>query len=328
MKKVSWGILSTASIGTEHVIPGMQKGELCNIGAISSRSLEKAKKAADDLNIPKAYGSYEELLADDEIDAIYNPLPNHLHVPWTIKALKAGKHVLCEKSVAVNAEEAEKLKKEAIKYPDLKVMEAFMYRFHPQWEVVKGWVNSGKIGDVKTIQAMFTYHNMNPDDIRNKEGMGGGGLLDVGCYCISASRYIFNEEPLKVLGQVDMDPEFKIDRLASGILTFSKGTSVFTCSTQANRNQSLTILGSEGRIELETPFNPLTEQTSVYLRNKGELVEKKTLQADHYTLQGDAFTKAILDDEPVPTSLDDAIANLKVIDAVFESDREKAPVNI
>ncbi|MEX2476845.1 MAG: Gfo/Idh/MocA family oxidoreductase [Gracilimonas sp.] len=328
MNKINWGVLSTASIGTEHVIPGMQKGEHCNMLAISSRSLEKAKHSADVLNIPKAYGSYEELLADDEIDAIYNPLPNHLHVPWTIKALEAGKHVLCEKSIAVNALEAEKLKEESEKYPGLKVMEAFMYRFHPQWEVVKNWVSSGKIGDLKTLQTMFTYHNVNPDDIRNKEGMGGGGLLDVGCYCISASRYIFGEEPSKVFGQVEMDPDFKVDRLASGILTFSNGTSVFTCSTQANRNQSLVVLGSEGRIEMETPFNPLTNPTSVYLRNKGELIEKKTLQADHYTIQGDAFSKAILNDELVPTSLDDAIANLKVIDAVFESSSVEAPVNL
>lgn len=328
MKKINWGVLSTASIGTEYVIPGMQKGELCNMLAISSRSLEKAKRAAEALNIPKAYGSYEELLEDDEIDTIYNPLPNHMHVPWTIKALEAGKHVLCEKSIALDANEAEKLKQEAEKFPDLKVMEAFMYRFHPQWEVVKNWINSGRIGDLKTMQAMFTYHNVNPDDIRNKKGMGGGGLLDVGCYCISASRYIFGEEPSAVLGQVEMDPEFKVDRLASGILTFSKGTSAFTCSTQANRNQSLVVLGSEGCIEMETPFNPLTNATSVYLQNKGELVEKKTLQADHYTIQGDAFSKVILNNEPVPTSLDDAIANLKVIDAVFKSSRVEAPVKL
>ncbi|MEX0722600.1 MAG: Gfo/Idh/MocA family oxidoreductase [Gracilimonas sp.] len=328
MGKINWGILSTANIGTMYVIPGMQKAKHCNMNAISSRSLDKAEAVASKLNIPKAYGSYEELLADEEIDAIYNPLPNHLHVPWTIKALQAGKHVLCEKSIALNAGEAEKLKKEAEKFPDLKVMEAFMYRFHPQWEVVKHWISSGKIGDLKTIQTMFTYHNVNPDDIRNKEGMGGGGLLDVGCYCISASRYIFGEEPSKVLGEVEMDPDFKVDRLASGILTFSTGTSVFTCSTQANRNQSLVVLGSEGRIEMETPFNPYTNPTPVYLRNKGELIEEKTLQADHYTTQGDAFSKAILNDEPVPTSLDDAIANLKVIDAVFESSNVEAPVNL
>ncbi|MBD3616119.1 MAG: Gfo/Idh/MocA family oxidoreductase [Gracilimonas sp.] len=328
MNKVNWGILSTADIATKHVIPGMQKGELCNIQAISSRSAERAKEAADTLNIARAYGSYEELLADEEIDAIYNPLPNHLHVPWTIKALEAGKHVLCEKSIAINAKEAERLKKETEKYPHLKVMEAFMYRFHPQWEVVKGWVDSGKIGDVKTLQTMFTYYNVNPDDIRNKEGMGGGGLLDVGCYCISASRYIFDEEPLKVMGEVDMDPDFNIDRLASGILTFSKGTSVFTCSTQAGRNQSLIVLGTEARIEMDNPFNPYTNATSVYLRNKGELLEKKTVQADHYTLQGDAFSRSIMNDEPVPTPLTDAIANLKVIDAVFESGKKQSPVHL
>lgn len=328
MRKVNWGILSTANIATEYVISGMQKGEFCDIQAISSRSAERAKESAEALNIPKFYGSYEELLADEEIEAIYNPLPNHLHVPWTIKALEAGKHVLCEKSIAINAKEAEMLKREAGKYSGLKVMEAFMYRFHPQWEIVRNWITSGKIGDVKTIQTMFTYHNVNPDDIRNQDGMGGGGLLDVGCYCISASRFIFDEEPKKVFGQVDMDPDFNIDRLASGILTFSKGTSVFTCSTQANRNQSLIVLGSNGRIEMENPFNPYTNPTSVYLKNKDELLEKKTVQADHYTLQGDAFSKSILNDEPEPTPLTDAIANLKVIDAVFESSKKQLPVQL
>jgi len=328
MNKINWGILSTADIATKHVIPGMQKGELCAIQAISSRTEKRANRAAAALNIPKAYGSYEELLADEEIEAIYNPLPNHLHVPWTIKALEAGKHVLCEKSIAVNAKEAEMLKEETEKYPHLKVMEAFMYRFHPQWEIVKNWINSGKIGDIKTIQTMFTYHNVNPDDIRNKAGMGGGGLLDVGCYCISASRYIFDEEPLKVMGEVDMDPDFNIDRLASGILTFSKGTSVFTCSTQANRNQSFIILGTKARIEMDNPFNPYTNATSVYLRNKGELLEKKTVQDDHYTLQGDAFSRSIINNESVPTPLTDAIANLKVIDAVFESSKKQLPVQL
>jgi len=318
MSNINWGILSTANIGTEYVIPGMQKAEHCNITAISSRSLDKAEEAAAKLNIRKAYGSYEELLADEEIDAVYNPLPNHLHVPWTIKALEAGKHVLCEKSIALSASEAEQLREVTKRYPNLKVMEAFMYRFHPQWAQVKSWIGEGKIGALRSIQAMFSYNNTNPDDIRNKPGMGGGGLLDVGCYCISASRYVFESEPTEVAGTVDMDPNFKVDRHASGILTFPGGkTSVFTCGTQMNQNQYMSILGDEGMIEFETPFNPYTNPTKVKLIQGNQLIEEKTFQADHYTIQGEAFSKAILNDTPVPTPLDDAVANMRVIDAMF-----------
>ena len=200
MKRIRWGVLSTARIGTETVIPAMQLGEYCTVAAIASRQLEKAQAAARKLDIKKAYGSYEELLSDPDIDAVYIPLPNHLHVPWTIKALNAGKHVLCEKPIGLSAAEAQKLLSVARKFPRLKVMEAFMYRHHPQWQWAKQKVNEGKIGEVRTIQSFFSYYNNDPDNIRNKADIGGGGLMDIGCYCISLSRFIFGAEPWRVCG--------------------------------------------------------------------------------------------------------------------------------
>jgi len=180
MKKLRWGVLSTANIGLEKVIPAMQQGEYCEMAAIASQSLEKGQAAAAQLGIPKACGSYDELLADAEIDAVYIPLPNHLHVPWAIKALKAGKHVLCEKPIGLTTAEAKELLVEARKHPELKVMEAFMYRHHPQWQRALQLVNEGKIGALQTIHSFFSYYNADPENIRNMAQIGGGGLMDIG----------------------------------------------------------------------------------------------------------------------------------------------------
>ena len=317
--KIKWGVLSTANIGIKHVIPAMQKGTLTEITAIASRDLERAEEAALKLGIPKAYGSYEELLADDDIEAIYNPLPNHLHVPWTLKAIEAGKHVLCEKPIALNVSEAESLLEYSKKYPDIKVMEAFMYRFHPQWDIVKSWLSVGMIGTINSIQSAFCYFNKNEEDYRNHPEMGGGGLLDVGSYCISSARYIFESEPESILSSVDMDPEFGVDRHVSAVLNFPNGAATMYCSTQSDRYQNMTIYGSEGIIEFEIPFNPLEKEVKVSLIKGEKIIEQKKVQANHYTLQGDAFSEAILENGPVPTPLEDAVANMKVIDQVLNA---------
>ncbi|MEX0719245.1 MAG: Gfo/Idh/MocA family oxidoreductase [Balneolaceae bacterium] len=320
MNKVRWGILSTANIGMKQVIPAMQNGEYCSVDAISSRNLDNAQKAADELNIPKAYGSYEELLQDDEIDAIYNPLPNHLHVPWTLKALEAGKHVLCEKPIALTAGEAEHLLLETKKYRDLKVMEAFMYRFHPLLDVAKKLIRDKKIGELRFVDAIFTYFNDDPDNIRNQSEIGGGGLMDIGCYCISAARYLFDDEPGKVVAHIELDPEFGTDRFTSGILQFSNGSANIMCSTQMSHQQSLKLFGTKGHIELEVAFNQPTEDPSrLKVTIDGETETVEIPATNQYTLQGDAFSKAILDDKPVPTLLTDAVNNMKVIDALFKS---------
>jgi len=320
-KKIRWGILSTANIGVKKVIPAMQKGELCEITAISSRDIEKAKQAANDLGIQKAYGSYEELLNDPDIDAVYNPLPNNFHVPWTIKALEAGKHVLCEKPIGMNTEEAEFLLNTTKKYPMLKVMEAFMYRFHPQWQKTKSLVKEGKIGDIKIIESFFSYYNVDVENIRNKKESGGGGLMDIGCYCISFPRFILEREPVRVIGTIDYDPKMKTDRYSSALLDFSSGVvSSFSCSTQLVPYQQANILGTKGRIEIEIPVNaPSDKTTRIWSITKEKREEVTFPPVDQYTLQGDAFSKAIIEGSDIPTPLTDAVNNMKVIDSIIKS---------
>jgi predicted dehydrogenase len=323
MNKVRWGVLSTAKIGIEKVLPAMQQGELSEIIAIASNNLEKAQAAAMKLGIPTAYGSYAELLSAPEVDAVYIPLPNHLHVPWSIKALEAGKHVLCEKPIAMTAAEAQKLRDTAEKYPALKIMEAFMYRHHPQWQHARQLVKDGKIGDLHTIQSFFSYHNVDPVNIRNKAETGGGGLMDIGCYCISLSRFIFGAEPRRVCGIMQYDPKFKTDCLTSGILDFDQGTSTFSCSTQLAPFQRVNIFGTEGRIEIDVPFNPLPDQPSKIKYQHGNEISRISLDlCDQYKIQGDLFSKAVRDDSPVPTPLADAVANMQVIDALIQSARD------
>lgn len=320
MDQIRFGILSTANIGVEKVIPAMQQADHCKIYAIASRKSNRAEEAADALGIPYFFGNYEDLLADSDIDAIYNPLPNHLHVPWTIKALQAGKHVLCEKPIGLSSEEAQQLAEEAASYPDLKVMEAFMYRFHPQWRRAKSLVEQGEIGELRAINSIFSYYNDDPENIRNKPNMGGGAMMDIGCYCLSLSRFIFDQEPERINATVEYDPDFGTDRLASGILQFGNGTSTFTCSTQLVPDQGVAIYGREGKIEIEIPFNaPPDRPTRLWLTKNGDTDEIEFDICDQYTLQGDAFAKAILDDRDVPTPLNDAVNNMKAIEAVFES---------
>jgi predicted dehydrogenase len=322
MSKVRWGILSTAKIGVEKVIPAMQQGEYCQITALASRDLGRAQAAAERLGIPQAYGSYEELLADPEVDAIYNPLPNHLHVPWSIKAIDAGKHVLCEKPIGLTSDEGQQLVDTARAHPDLKVMEAFMYRHHPQWQRAKQLVNEGQIGELRTIQTFFSYFLLDPDNVRNKADIGGGGLMDIGCYCISLSRFIFDAEPERVCGIVEYDPVMKIDRLASGMMDFGRGTSTFTCSTQLEPYQRVNIFGTEGRIEIEIPFNAPPDRPCKMWHQREEKIEEIVLDiCDQYTIQGDLFSEAILNDAEVPTPIEDAVANMKVIEAIIESDK-------
>ena len=330
MKKVRWGILSTAKIGVQKVIPAMQKGKYISVEAIASRNLEKASDVADSLGIEKRYGSYEELLADPEIEAIYNPLPNHLHVPWTIKALEAGKHVLCEKPIGMDAAEAKTLVEATKKFPHLKVMEAFMYRFHPQWQKALELVLSGVIGEVKTLESFFSYYNVAPENIRNQADIGGGALMDIGCYCISFPRFIFNEEPEKVISNMDLDPVMKIDRLTSGMLRFPSGkTSTFNCSTQLMPHQRAVIFGDEGKIEVDIPVNaPPNETVKITLETKTNKEVFTFEPIDQYTLQGDAFSKAILENTEVPTPLSDAVNNMKVIDAVVESSKKSQWIDL
>jgi predicted dehydrogenase len=320
MPKIRWGVLSTARIGTNQVIPAMQQGTYCEVTAIASRDQQRADSVARDLGIARAYGSYAALLADPELDAVYIPLPNEQHVPWSIKALEAGKHVLCEKPIALNADEAQTLLDAATHYPQLKVMEAFMYRFHPQWQRAKALVAGGAIGDLRTIQSFFSYSNVDPTNIRNRVENGGGGLMDIGCYNISLSRFIFGAEPARVCSMVEYDPVFKTDRLVSGMLDFGSGTATFTCSTQLSPYQRVQIVGTTGRIEIEIPVNaPAKRPCRLWYAHDATIDEVVFDVSNQYTLQGDVFSRAIMDNTPAPTPLDDAVANMRVIDAVIRS---------
>jgi predicted dehydrogenase len=316
--------LSTAKIGVEKVIPAMQAGTYCQVEAIASRDLEQARQVARTLAIPWAYGSYEELLEAPDIDAVYIPLPNHLHVPWSLKALEAGKHVLCEKPVGLDADEARKLRAAAEDSGrGLRVMEAFMYRFHPQWQRAREIVLAGGVGDLRAIQSFFSYHNIDPDNIRNRPEVGGGALMDIGCYCISLARFLFDAEPRRVLGIMERDPVFETDRITSGILDFEAGTSTFTCATQLAPFQRVNIVGSYGRIEIEIPFNAPPDQPCRLWHQQGGDVETIVVgPADQYTRQADLFSLAVIEDRPVPTPLDDAVGNMRAIDAVVRSAKE------
>jgi predicted dehydrogenase len=332
MKKVVWGVLSTAKIGWEKVIPAMLKSEHCEIRAIASRSLDKGRKLADEFGIPRAYGSYEELLADPEIEAIYNPLPNHEHVPMTLAAARAGKHVLCEKPVALTAKEAEQLREVAGK---VHIMEAFMVRFHPQWLAVRDRVRAGELGDVRSIHTYFAYNNRDANNIRNQADIGGGALYDIGCYPIVTARFLFGSEPLRAIALVDRDPVFKTDRLVSGLLDFGNGRRLdFTVSTQSVTYQRVQVCGTQKRIEIQIPFNaPLGGATDVLTDDGSRLdlgsTRTETIPAcDMYTLEIDAFSQVVRGAIPLPYGVEDAILNMRVIDALFASEKTGAWVTV
>jgi predicted dehydrogenase len=322
--RVRWGVLGVANIAVKKVIPAMQKGERCEITAIASRDLDRARRAADDLKIPKAYGSYEELIADPDIDAVYNPLPNHLHVPWSIKAAEAGKHVLCEKPIALSTEEA-RLLIEARNRTGVKIGEAFMVRTHPQWLRARELVRSGEIGELRAIVSAFSYFNRDPQNIRNVPEFGGGGLMDIGCYPITMSRFLFEREPARVVGFIDRDPDMGTDRLTSAMLDFAPGNAVFTCSTQFVAFQRMQILGTKARIDIEIPYNIPPDRPSRIFVDDGSQLGGRSARieefpaVDQYTIQGDAFSRAITENGEVPVPLENALANMGVIEAVFRS---------
>ena len=324
MKKVVWGVLSTAKIGLNRALPGMMKSDLLEVRAIASRNEATARKAADALGVANAYGSYEALLADPQIEVIYNPLPNHLHVPWTLKAAAAGKHVLCEKPIALNADEAAQLREAAGK---VLIAEAFMVRFHPQWLFAREQLTSGRIGTLRTVQMFIAYHNPDPLNIRNIAAIGGGGLYDIGCYAIVAGRFFFAAEPTRGIALIDRDAAFGTDRNTSALLDFGQGRHLdFTVSTQTSPYQRIQLCGTKGRIELRIPVNaPQGDETSVAIDDGSSLlgtgIELTTIPAcDQYQLQGESFSRAVRGEVPLPYGIEDALCNMRAIDALFRSE--------
>jgi predicted dehydrogenase len=316
VQKVIWGILSTAKIGRLKVIPAMQKSEWIEVRAIASRSEAAARQAANELNIPRAYGSYEALLFDTEIEAIYNPVPNHLHIPLTLQAAAAGKHVLCEKPIALTAEEAGQLRSAAGK---VHIMEAFMVRFHVQWLRVLELIRSGRIGEPRAVQVFFSYFNDDPANIRNQPEIGGGALYDIGCYGIVAGRFFFDSEPIRVVALMDRDPLLRTDRTTSAIADFGKGRQLsFTVSTQCVPYQRAQIVGTRGRIEIHIPVNaPQGEASRISINDEVEILPP----CDQYTLQGEAFSRAVRGEIPLPYGVEDALMNMRIIDAMYRSEK-------
>ena len=321
MSSIRWGVISTADIGMSKVTPAIQRGVNCDVVAISSRSFENASAAAERLSIPKAYGSYEELLAADDIDAVYIPLPNNMHAEWTFKAAEAGKHILCEKPLALSAAEAAEMAA-ACESAGVKLAEALMYRHHPTWVEVSRLVTEGAIGHLQTVQSWFSYFNDDPTNIRNRVENGGGALMDIGCYNINSARMLFGDEPSRIEASVRRDPEMGIDILTSAILEFpGEGLATFTCSSRAEDDQRVHIVGTEGRIDIEIPFNiPPDLDTRIFLTNGG-ITETITFPPlDQYTIQAEIFAEAILTDSDVSVPISDAIDNMVVIESILSQD--------
>ncbi len=323
IEKIRWGILSTARIGLKQVIPAMQQGEYSEVTAIASRSKDKADVAASSLGIKKAYGFYEELLADPDVDAIYIPLPNNMHLEWTVKAMEAGKHVLCEKPLGLTVGEVE----EMIRVRDaqgVKAGEAFMVKSNPQWIETRERVRRGEVGDLRLVQGTFSYYNVDPSNIRNIPELGGGGIWDIGCYCVTMSRYLFEQEPVRLVSKLEFDPELKTDRLGSVIMEFPSGQAIFAVSTQLTPFQRMHVLGTGGHLEVKIPFNAPNDRPCVVAQDRGsilmdEITRHEYQVTDQYTHMGDAFSRAILENGDVPVPLEDALYNTKVLAAIFES---------
>lgn len=328
---IRWGILGAANIAVKLVVPAMQQSAGTRIAAIASRTLAKAQAAARELGIPTAYGSYEALIADPDIDAIYNPLPNHLHVPWTIKAAEAGKHVLCEKPIALNADEARSLIA-VQRTTGVQIAEAFMVRAHPRWHGVRDMIRQGKLGTLKLMEGHFSYYRRDPTDVRSKVEWGGGVLMDIACYPITISRWLFGAEPEAVIALIERDPDFKVDRLVSGMLRYPDGQASFSVGGQLASWQRVQLFGDKGRIDVEAPFNtPGQYDGRIVLdqRQSGGTMETIDFPAvNQYQLQGERFNDAIRGRGMVPVPVEDAVANMAVMDALFrsaESGRWEAP---
>ena len=323
MSKLRIGVLSTADIAIKKVIPGMRRAARVEVAAIASRNGDQAKAVAERLDIPRAHGSYDALLANSDIDAVYIPLPNHLHAEWTIAAARAGKHVLCEKPLALTAADAERMA-EACDAAGVRLMEAFMYRHHPSWVAVRDLVESGRIGRLAAVRSWFSYYNVDPANIRNIREYGGGALYDIGCYNVNLSRLLFGGEPTRIRASIERDPVTGVDVLTSAILDFDEGSATFTCGTRLETDQRVDIYGTSGRISIGIPFNiPPDRPTQVFVTAGGdppvapatEVLEFPT--ADPYGVEADVFAAAILDGTPLPFAADDAVANLRVIEGIF-----------
>ena len=325
MRELRWGVLSTANIGRTKVIPGIQDADRCRVVALASRDEERGRVVADELGIATVHGSYESLLADPDVDAVYIPLPNHLHAEWAIAAARAGKHVLCEKPLAMTSGDARRMV-DAARSAGVLLQEAFMYRVHPSWVAAREVVASGRIGRLTAVQTWFSFYNDDPGNIRNIREFGGGALFDIGCYAVNLSRMLFEAEPVEVQATAVLDETSGVDVLTAAILRFPTGLATFTCSTRTEPDQRVDIYGTTGRISVEIPFNiPPDRPTRVFVTAGGDppvAPATETLAfdtADPYSAEASRFAASVLDGAPLPVEPEDAVANLRVIERIFAS---------
>lgn len=330
-RKLRWGILGAANIAVGSVIPGLQQSELNEVAAIASRDEEKAKETADRLGIPQAYGSYEALLADDSIDAVYIPLPNHLHREWTIRAAEAGKHILCEKPLALNEQEASEMV-QACEKAGVHLAEAFMYRHHPRYDQIRSIIESGEIGTIRGIHSTFSFNNSSSSgNVRFRKEWGGGALYDIGCYSISAARLLLGKEPTAVTVVGLFSPEHDhVDMMASGLMEFGDNVGVtFDSSMWAAFRNTLEVLGSDGIIEVPSAYiSRLDNSSNFYVTKDGERTEIEVPKVNHYSLQGDDMARAVLQGEPLRFAPSDAVANMRVLDACLRSAEQRQRITL
>ncbi|WP_209328902.1 Gfo/Idh/MocA family protein [Lunatimonas salinarum] len=332
MQKIRWGVLGAAKIAREKVIPAMQGKEHYEVTAIASRSYEKAKATAESLGILKYYGSYEALINDPDIDVIYNPLPNDLHIPYTLKCIEAGKHVLCEKPLALNTEDVQLLMRARDK-AGVKVGEAFMVASNPQWKKAREIIASGQLGTLRAVQGFFSYFNRQKDNIRNIPENGGGGVWDIGCYPVFTSRFALGEEPQRLAALLDFDPDFGTDRVGSVILQYPSVQMTFSISTQLMPYQRMMFYGEKKALEVRIPFNAPVDQPNELHIHHGDILghQVEVLQlpvSDQYTEQAEEFSQAILQNTDVPVSLESAYQNTRILQAIFQAAKEERWVNL
>lgn len=332
---VRWGVLGTAHIARNHVFNAIRGAELCELRAVASRRRDRAAQVAAQHEIPIAFGSYEELLADPTIDAVYLPLPNHLHAPWIMAAADAGKHILCEKPLTLDAAQAEAVTAHC-RDRGVLLMEAFMYRFHPAWVEARRLIAEGAVGRILDVAIWFAFRTVCSDDYRLVPEQGGGALLDVGCYAVNVSRMLLGDDPVAVHAAARLDPRTGVDMTVSAVLDYGDAHCTFTCSMEHEPDHRVRIHGTRGWLSIADPFNcPPDHVTTITIATGGDAHPHQSshrsiavASADQYGLEATAFAQAFLNGEPPPLSPEDSISNMRLLDRLSVAARLEGPQDL